>query len=74
MNYCSKCGQAVPKPWFRIVNSPAALLFVWPALDFLGYAIVPHGPDFLPYLHGTTLAVGAVFTAALYAWIAISGR
>jgi len=74
MEYCSKCGQSVPKPWFRIANGPATLLFIWPALDIFGYALIPHGPGLLPYLHGSVLAVGAVFTAAVYAWIALSGR
>jgi hypothetical protein len=50
------------------------MLFVWPALDLLGYAAIPQGPNFVPYLHGATLAVGTVFTAAVYAWIALSGR
>jgi hypothetical protein len=74
MVYCSKCGQKLPKPWFRIVNSPAALLFAWPALDMLGYATIPQGSNLLPYLHGATLAVATVFTAAVYAWIALAGR
>ncbi len=74
MIYCSKCGQKLTKPWFRIVNGPAALLFVWPTLDVLGYATVPAEPDLLPYLHGATLAVATVFTVAVYAWITLSGR
>ena len=74
MIYCSKCGQSLTKPRFRIVNGPARLLFVWPAIDLCAYALTPRGPDLLPYLHGAVLAAGAVVTAAVYAWIALSGR
>jgi hypothetical protein len=74
MTYCSKCGQSTPAPRFRIVNGPARLLFIWPLLDLFGYAVIPQGPSLIPYLHGSMLAVGVAFTAAIYAWIAISGR
>lgn len=72
--YCSKCGQRLPKPWFRIVNGPAALLFVWPALDFLGYGLIPEPQAFFTWMHGTGLVVCAALTVAVYAWIARSGR
>lgn len=42
--------------------------------DLIAYATIPRGPDMLPYLHGAALAAGTVFTAAVYAWIALSGR
>jgi hypothetical protein len=50
------------------------MLFVWPLLDLFGYAVIPQGPSFVPYLHGSMLGVGVAFTAAIYAWIPISGR
>lgn len=43
-------------------------------IDMIAYALIPHGPDMVPYLHGATLAVGAVFTTGVDAWIALSGR
>jgi hypothetical protein len=70
MTYCSQCGQEMPKPRFRIVNGPAKLLFMWPALDLLAYATLQ---PVMP-LYGAALAVGTVFTAAVYAWIGLSGR
>jgi hypothetical protein len=74
MNYRAKCGQSLPKARFRIVNGPARRLFIWPALDIFGYALIPRGSELLPGLHGSALAVGAVLVAAVYAWIALSGR
>jgi hypothetical protein len=73
MNYCSKCGQGLPNPRFRIVNGPARLLFIWPAVDLIAYATIPRGPDMLPYLHGAALAAGTVFTVAVYAWDRVIG-
>jgi hypothetical protein len=74
MIYCSKCGQSLPKPRFRIVNGPARLLFIWPVLDLVSYALLPCGRESLPRLHGAELAAGTVLTAAAYAWIALSGK
>jgi hypothetical protein len=51
----------MPKPRFRIVNGPAKLLFIWPALDLLAYATLQ---PVMP-LHGAALAVGTVFSAAV---------
>ena len=74
MGYCSKCGQRLPKPWFRVVNGPAALLLVWPALGFLGYGVIPAPQAFSTYPYGTGLVAAAALTVAVYAWIARSGR
>lgn len=73
MNFCSKCGQPLPRSRFRIIGGPAVLLFLWPALDVFGYAVIPRGPDLTPYLHGASLAVSVVFVALVYAWVALSG-
>jgi hypothetical protein len=74
MTYCSKCGQSLPAPRFRIINGPARLLFLWPLVDFVFYFLHPSMSPSPGYGRAAELAFGVVLTAAMYAWIALSGR
>jgi hypothetical protein len=74
MTYCSKCGQLLPKPKFRIVNGPARVLFALPAFSILSLAVQFGLKLPPPQPTGATLAIATVLTAALYAWIGLSGR